>query len=609
MCGILGRISNKPANDAFSKGLNSMAHRGPDGYGIWQEGKISLGHRRLSIIDLTENGKQPMQWADRYVITFNGEIYNYIELREELEKKGVYCKSQSDTEVLLTLYANEGPSCLNKLNGMWAFAIYDKQEQVLFLSRDRMGKKPLFYVLDNEQFAFASEMKALYAFLQKVEPNTEVMEMAKNNAFSYESTDKCIIKGVKRFPAASFAYYQFGGELKPQIFWKPLDSLVKVPKSYEEQVQQFRELFIDACKIRMRSDVTVGTALSGGIDSSATISTMAYVAKHLQGTYSRDWQHAYVASFPGTFLDETKEASIVANHLGINATYLKIDPLKDIDKIFYYSYLFEDFYITSPIPFIQLYGQVKQNGTTVTLDGHGSDELFGGYPFDLHPKLADDYPNPIRMLQTKQTIEDARLNGQKLGFRSVYTEYLTFSKSKIKQLLLNSNQGKPADTRLDFLNNQLYQSSFKTILPTLLRNYDRYSMINGVEIRMPFLDHRLVSFAFSIPSSSKVRNGYTKAIVRDAMKDFFPDNIRLLKRKIGFNSPFTEWLKGPLKEWIRDELASRAFQQATFIEPQKVETFIESVISNDKATFHDGELAWISLMPFIWEKSLAYANA
>lgn len=608
MCGIIGRLSNKPANEAFNKGLHSIAHRGPDGFGILQEGNVSLGHRRLSIIDLTDNGKQPMHWADRYVITFNGEIYNYIELREELEKKGVYCKSQSDTEVLLALYATEGPTCLNKLNGMWALAIYDKQEQTIFLSRDRMGKKPLFYILDNEQFAFASEMKALYPFLRRVEPNAEVMEMAKEYAFSYESTDKCIIKGIHRFPAASFAFYKLGGALKLQTFWQPLDNLIQVPKSYQAQVEYFRELFIDACKIRMRSDVTVGTALSGGIDSSATISTMAYVAKHLQGPYSRDWQHAYVASFPGSFLDETKEASLVANHLGIKATYLTIDPLKDIDKLFYYSYLFEDFYITSPIPFVQLYGQVKQSGTTVTLDGHGSDELFGGYPFDLHPKLADDYPNPFRMLETKQTMEDARMDGKKLDLKSVFQEYKTLSKTKIKQVLLNSNQGKTENSKLDFLNNQLYKSSFTTILPTLLRNYDRYSMINGVEIRMPFLDYRLVSFAFSIPASSKVRNGYTKAIVRDAMKGFFPDDIRLLKRKIGFNSPFTEWLKGPLKEWAMDQLHSQDFISASFINSAEVKQQVIDVINNEQANFRDGELAWTALMPFIWEKSLSYAS-
>lgn len=609
MCGIIGRLSNKPANEAFLKGLQSIAHRGPDGFGIWQEGNISLGHRRLSIIDLTDNGKQPMHWADRYVITFNGEIYNYIELRDELNGKGIYCKSQSDTEVLLALYAIEGPRCLSKLNGMWAFAVYDKQEQTLFLSRDRMGKKPLFYILENEQFAFASEMKALYPFLQKIEPNAEVMEMAKGNAFSYESTSKCLIKGIQRFPAASFAFYQLGGQLKTQTFWQPLDNLIEVPKSYEAQVEQFRELLIDACKIRMRSDVTVGTALSGGIDSSATISTMAYVAKNLQGTYSRDWQHAYVASFPGSFLDETKEASLVANHLGIKATYLTIDPLKDIDKLFYYSYLFEDFYITSPIPFIQLYGQVKRSGTTVTLDGHGSDELFGGYPFDLHPKLSDDFPNPFTMLQTKQTIEDVRMDGKKLSLKNVYPEYKTFTKAKLKQFLGREHHLKPADERLDFLNNQLYQSSFKTILPTLLRNYDRYSMINGVEIRMPFLDYRLVSFAFSIPASSKVRNGYTKAIVRDAMKGFFPDDIRLLKRKIGFNSPFTEWLKGPLKDWAIDQLHSQDFKSSSFINQSEVKNQVMDVINNEKANFRDGELAWVALMPFIWERSLSYASA
>jgi asparagine synthase (glutamine-hydrolysing) len=161
---------------------------------------------------------------------------------------------------------------------------------------------------------------------------------------------------------------------------------------------------------------------------------------------------------------------------------------------------------------------------------------------------------------------------------------------------------------LDHLNKQLYRSSFETILPTLLRNYDRYSMINGVEIRMPFLDHRIVSFAFSIPGSSKVRKGYTKAIVRDAMKGFFPDDIRLLKRKIGFHSPITEWMKGPLKEWLSDQMECADFKNAALIDAKAVKTKVQSVMESPNATFLDGEEAWKSLMPFIWEKSLQYAR-
>ena len=602
MCGILGHIPSCELQ-YFKASLDTLQHRGPDGYGIWNDdrNRVSLGHRRLSIIDLSDNGKQPMEWGNRYVITFNGEIYNYIELRKELEQKGIQFRSQSDTEVLLALYATEGSKCLSKLNGMWAFAIYDKQENTLFLSRDRMGEKPLFYLQTGSLFAFASEMKALYKFLSKVEPDLEVIEMAKNNMFSYEATDRCLVKGIKRFPSASIGLYK-NGRLNIQTYWKPLDNLIKVPARYNEQVETFRDLFIDSCKIRMRSDVPVGTALSGGIDSSATISTMSFVAKNLEGVYSRDWQHAYVASFPGSFLDETEKAREVADYLHIGATYLDIDPLKDIDKLFYYSYLFEEFNVTAPIPFIALYGKIKESGTTVTLDGHGSDELFAGYGFDIGPKLLDDYPNPFRMQKTLQTISDSGLQANKISFGRVYLEAKNIRRKRYSPIYKQTT----GPGRLDNLNQRLYKSSFKNILPTLLRNYDRYSMINGVEIRMPFLDPRIISFAFSIPGTSKVRKGFTKSIVRDAMKGFFPDSIRLTKRKIGFNSPSTEWMKGPLKAWLMDEMESQSFKTATLIDPLAVKSDVVKLINDPAASFRDGEAAWEVLMPYVWEKSLQY---
>jgi asparagine synthase (glutamine-hydrolysing) len=605
MCGILG-IMPSAEKGAFQRALDKIEHRGPDGFGFWEDSayRISLGHRRLSILDLTDNAKQPMSWHDRYVITFNGEIYNYIELKKGLEQKGLKFRSQSDTEVLLALYAEEGPACLQKLNGMWALAIFDKQDGSLFISRDRMGKKPFFYINDGKRFAFASEMKALYGFLKEVQPNRQLIEGIKHNMFCYESTSKCLIEGISRFPAASYAYFR-NGKLDVFKFWDPMESLIDVPKSYNAQVEMFRELFIDACKIRMRSDVPIGTALSGGVDSSATISTMAYIARELKGDFTKDWQHGFVASFPGSSVDETKEAKLVADNINVGATYLTVDPLKDIENIFYYSYLFEEFYITSPIPFIQLYRKIKESGTTVTLDGHGSDELFGGYSFDLEPKKFDDYPNPLKIWETLQTIADSSDSGIKISPGRVFLEYKNISKRKfLKSTDKNLNRG---IKHLDNLNQQLYKSSFETILPTLLRNYDRYSMINGVEIRMPFLDHRIVSFAFSIPSSSKVRDGYTKAIVRDGMRGFIPDKIRLLKRKIGFSSPFNEWIRGPLKPWLMEEINSQEFNSASFIKSKEVKANFLAAMKNDHLTPLEGEAIWSSFMPYVWEKSLKYA--
>lgn len=594
MCGILG-VAGKIEQSSFKICLDTISHRGPDGYGIWSEEGITLGHRRLAIIDLSDNGKQPMHVLDRYVITFNGEIYNYREIKKELEQKGVKFFSASDTEVLVHAYHYWGQDCVNKFNGMWAFAIYDRSERTIFLSRDRMGKKPLFYITRNGFFAFASEMKALYPLLDNIQINYELVQKAKDNVFCYETTPYCLIKDIYRFPAASNGLYQ--DELKISKYWEPLDTLISVPKNYKDQVEQFRELFIDACRIRMRSDVPVGTALSGGLDSSATISTMAYVANNIHtDDYSKDWQHAFVASFPGSEIDETKYAREVVDYINIPATYLEIDPLKNIEKLDYYTYLFEEFYLTSPIPFIQLYGEVKKHGTTVTLDGHGSDELFGGYPFDMFEKIKDDYPDIFEMNRTIRTYLDSK--------KEAYTKWDSWRHT----LHHFRKGGAKLSGGLGAFNSQLYKSSFETALPTLLRNYDRYAMINSVEIRMPFLDHRIVSFAFSIPANAKVRNGYTKAIVRDAMKGFMPDSIAYRKDKIGFNSPFSDWIRGKLKPWINDIIQSNEFRQSHLIDHNEVIANVKKVIDSPVSNYQAGEKAWISLMPYFWEKSLQYAK-
>ncbi len=599
MCGILGLVGNINY-EKFEHCLIKLKHRGPDGFGIWNDEGITLGHRRLSIIDLTENGKQPMLFENKYAITFNGEIYNYLEIKLELEKLGYKFKSSSDTEVVLAAYHKWGESCFTKFNGMWAIGIWDKQNRTLFLSRDRMGKKPLFYAKTRYGFAFASEMKALYPLLESIEKNSPVINQALKDVFSYESTSECLIKGISRFPAASHGILK-DGHLNIKNYWTVSDDETPKLRRYEEQVEYLRHLFLDACKIRMRSDVQIGTALSGGLDSTATICAMASVANQQNASeklFKHDWQHAYVATFPGSEIDEKKYAKKVVDYLGIGATYLEINPLINIDKIFEYTYLFEELYLTSPIPFVQLYNQVKANGTTVTLDGHGSDELFAGYPFQFTRAAADAIPNPLKINNIVKTYRETLLKN-----KNYFYDFGTITYNG----LLNIAKGKK-QMQLDHLNNLLFQSTFETILPTLLRNYDRYSMINGVEIRMPFLDYRIVNFAFSIPWSSKIRNGYSKAIVRDAINPFSPKEITYRKSKIGFNSPFTEWIKGPLKQWINDEINSIDFNQSEIINSSDVRNKVKNVQQKPNASFMDGENAWKAIMPYVWEKSLKFSN-
>ncbi|MFZ5502758.1 MAG: asparagine synthase (glutamine-hydrolyzing) [Pseudomonadota bacterium] len=613
MCGIFGHIGYLPKQPA-QHCTDTLAHRGPDGSGLWHTPEVTLGHRRLSILDLSDNAKQPMSFADgRYHITFNGEIYNFLEIRTELESKGYRFHSQSDTEVVLAAFAAWGEACLLRFNGMWAFAIWDAHEKSLFLSRDRFGKKPLFYAhLPGAKFAFASEMKAIFPLLNGVRANTRLVKDT-SRIFLYESTDECVIEGIKRFPAGHSGWLK-DGKLEIKRWWNTLDHLPSVPEKYEEQVEQFRELFLDACRLRMRSDVPLGTALSGGLDSSATISCMAHIATHGKTMrMGESWQHAFVAAFPGTPLDETHYAQMVTDHIGIDATIINIDPLQAMGKLDDYFYLFEDLYITSPIPFMQTYAAVKAHGVSVTLDGHGADELFGGYNFDYLIALKDAGWNLKQAYEIIGTYYDG-LPQDSAQFTKMPSKSRFISEYHARQIAkkvlkrgsryVSRDVQHPQWGHLDHLNQQLYTSTHETTLPTLLRNYDRYSMVNGVEIRMPFMDHRVVSFAFALPWTAKIRKGFSKAIVRDAMAPFMPHEVAYRKTKIGFNSPVVDWMQGPLKPFLLDTISSQSFKGSELISPQQVADAIRYVINNADAKFVDGERAWTLLTPHLWERAV-----
>ena len=607
MCGILGTV---PATDKtlFKRSLDTLYHRGPDAYGIESFGdEVSLGHRRLSILDLSENGRQPMlDKSERYAVVFNGEIYNFLEIKKELEKKGHTFKSTSDTEVLLYAFIEYGPQCVKKFNGMWALAIWDKEKKELFLSRDRYGKKPMFYSFVNGKFIFASEMKAIYPFLDRLEISKD-FHWCKNNIFAYENTDKCLIEGIKRFPFGHNGWFR-NGKLTTERYWNTLDTLVEVPKSYGEQVERFRELFFESCKLRMRSDVTIGTALSGGLDSSCTISAMANLAKNNQ-SFAKDWQHAFVATFPGTPLDESYYAKKVTDHIGIQGTFININPLEHWNKLEEYFYLFEDLYLTSPIPMIATYGAVKKHGVTVTLDGHGADEMFSGYGHLLEA-LWDSKFNPKSTLDVLRTYQDTQKENSQYYHDSVLKLYLKYIIPKIGKTVLGkkhkSNDRDHKNFRqMDNFSRSLYSLFHETILPTLLRNYDRYAMINSVEIRMPFMDHRLVSYVFSLPYSSKFGGGYTKKLVRDAIDPYLPKEVTWRKSKIGFNSPTVDWMQNELKEWFLDTVHGKDFETSALLDnPLELRQKITNVAQKKNNNLSYAQNCWNELTPFIWEKSV-----
>lgn len=609
MCGILGTVPYTPYEE-FKPTLDTLYHRGPDSFGIEViDTDVTLGHRRLSILDLSESGHQPMKNNDgRYTVVFNGEIYNFLEIKKDLAAKGHSFKSTSDTEVLLKAYIEWGEQCVLKFNGMWALAIWDRETKQLFMSRDRYGKKPLFYANINGKFVFASEMKAIYPYFKQLNVSDDFHWM-KKNIFFYEATEKCLIKGIKRFPAGHSGVYK-NGKLTTYRYWNTLDHLVEVPKTYNEQVEKFRELFMDACKLRMRSDVTIGTALSGGLDSSATISAMANLSKN-SNSYSEDWQHAFVAAFPGTPLDESKYAKMVTDHLGIGATFINIEPLKHWNKLEEYFYLFEDLYITSPLPMIMLYESVKKNGVTVTLDGHGADELLSGYQQGNLESLWDARWSPSKTKDIlsiyQDSINEDKVQYQRTGSSKLYTGYMSkkLGKKLLGKKMPSVDNNHPNFKKLDNHAQYLYAMFHENILPTLLRNYDRYAMINSVEIRMPFMDHRIVSFVNSLPYSSKIGNGYTKRIVRDALDPYLPKEVTWRKSKVGFSSPIVDWMQNDLREWFMDTVNSSSFLRSDLISnPEGLKTKITQIVDGKINDFTVAQKCWSDFSPYIWEKAV-----
>lgn len=605
MCGILGAIPSVNRS-FFKKALDTIAHRGPDGEGIWQgDFDIILGHRRLSILDTSENAAQPMKFTERYHIVFNGEIYNFIEIRKELEILGHVFTNKSDTEVLLRAFVHWGERFLERLNGMWAFAIWDKEKKSLFLSRDRMGEKPLFYIHQNERFIFASEQKALLPFLDEVKPSDQFHEFSRNS-YSYEGTEMTLFKNINRFPSAHYAWF-CNGKIEKKRYWSPQSSKLTLPKIYEERVEYLRELLLDSCRLRLRSDVPVGTALSGGIDSSAIASSIAHVVK--QGQSERipeNWQNAFVASFPNTVMDESLPARKIAEYLKVRFIEIPIIPDVAVKDITNWSYLFEEIHEVNPIPHITLYKNMRVHGVKVSLDGHGGDELFCGYESSILHALPSAFMNSSNVKMILETYSDIHPQNEQFGGMNLMRILPYLAKSKFAEwrrvksdFIMNE-----FSSSCDSLGKHLFGLTFGTVLPTLLRNYDRYSMINGVEIRIPLLDYRIVDFAFALNWNDKVRNGYSKAILRDAVKPWLPEGIVSNKTKIGFAPPIIDWMRGPLREYLLDETRSKAFEHSNLVNASNLRKSINNIIAGSElATLYNAEKVWKEFSIYLWEQA------
>ena len=594
MCGLFGCIGRISGEKAYQC-IKQISHRGPDAMAVKEVGGGMFGHARLSILDISDSANQPMtDSTGRYWIVYNGEVYNFLELRKELETEGYRFRTDSDTEVVLYAYIAWGEEFQNKCNGMWSIAIWDSLKKECFFSRDRFGVKPLYYLKQNDCFYFASEMKAFFPIMNERKINYSIFE--KKDYFAYEATENCCIRDIKKIPAGHCGCFR-DGSLHIRRWWNTLEHLMEVPKEYGEQIELLRELFLDACKVRMRSDVPIGTALSGGVDSSAVAGAMKYISQSGAAFINKDWQHAFVASMPGTVNDETQYAEAAAEYIGLRVRKVMVNAAGSPSELLRFMYICEDPYITCPIPFMQTYGSIAKEGIKVTVDGHGADELFGGYGFDLFHAALEVRGDSGACKEIWETYNDMALPEHRITFRHLLDKLEEIN--QIKEAKKGTeNEG------LSVFNRRLYEQTHEEVLPTLLRCYDRYSMGNGLEIRMPFMDYRIVCFAFSIPMQSKINGGYTKKIVRDVAAPFMDKKVMYKKAKVGFNSPMTEWLQGDMKEFVLDTVHSREFLECELLNPLDVTIKVSEFYKRKQIAYTEGENIWISLVPFLWKKAM-----
>ena len=571
MCGIAGiwHLDNQPVEqEIIDRFTDIMAHRGPDGRGTWCDDKagLALGHRRLAIFDLSASGLQPLHSeCKRYVLVFNGEIYNFIELRKELENKGRRFITETDSEVLLESYIEWGEDCQLRLNGMWAFAIWDRQEQSLFLSRDRFSIKPLHYSYDGRHFAFASELRP-FLCLPFLRGGLDPVgwRLAYERASHSAGSQGTILAGVRQLPGGwSLRIFQD----KPSRlvrWWNTLDHLETPPKRFEDQVSRFMELFRQACGLRMRSDTSIATALSGGVDSGSVYTMLANIATeefNPSHRMQRDWSRAFVAAYRNTSNNEEEMAMRLVGELGGAGSVIPIFPPDNLDEFDRVSSDAEAICWDIPIGPWKVYQAMRRAGIYVSLDGHGGDETLAGYAHLIIPAMHDalfPVPHPLRLWHHWRLLSAINFKGY--GFPPLQLRDILWPHNRTyTATLFNEFHKDKTRLRKETLRHWLYEETHYTGLTTNLRDFDRLSMAHGVEVRTPFLDWRLVCYAFSLPGHSKLGKGYTKRILRSAMRGLMPDFIRLERVKHGFGSPMADWKVSCVKNYILDAVNDQTF--------------------------------------------------
>ena len=554
MCGIAGYIyldDKKIAENlsTIKRMTDVIAHRGPDGEGSYFGQNFVFGHRRLAIVDLSDAGHQPMVYQNRYVITYNGEIYNFPELRKELISNGYVFFSNTDTEVIMAAYDYWGVKCLKKFNGMWAFVIYDKELRKFFISRDRFGIKPLYYLKKDNKFIFSSEVKAISAYSEdSLSPNISYLKQYFQNG-PKEYISETAFCDVFRFPHAS--YFLGSAEelnhLKVEKFWEIKSNLSNerfCPDQAAAYAQQYYDLLYDAVKLRLRADVKVGSALSGGLDSSSIVYLVNQQLREL-GREEQQETFSSVYKTKGTeHCDESTFIDLLAQELSVRSNQIEPEetniPTEHEKMIF----SMENPPESTCMSGWHTFKKVSESNVVVTLDGQGADEQLAGYV----PYIAT-YLTSLSIVDFYKEIPFfAKIPGaKKYLLRSFIMNHfkLIFGEKNLVRFA-QKILGKKINLNL----NVTLEESINAGLLTLIHYSDHVSMGHSIESRMPFMDYRLVEFLASVPSCYKMHNGWTKYIARLAFNNKLPDDICWRVDKMGWPIPEEKWFKGGLKEWI-----------------------------------------------------------
>jgi asparagine synthase (glutamine-hydrolysing) len=615
MCGILGKIflesSAKLDKNRFVEGLSTMYHRGPDGYGVFYNNRVALGHRRLSIIDLSEGGKQPMTSADgKVVLNFNGEIYNYLEIKADLLKKGYQFRTDSDTEVLLYAFYDKGIACLDDLIGMFAFCIYDGRNDTTYLVRDRLGIKPLYFTENKGDVTFASEIKAI---LQVENRPFERNEMAVSSymSFRYAILNDTYFEGISSLPAGHFLTIK-NGEITETEYWDVADKFQEqaIDKGEEYYIAELRRLLHSAVKYRMIADVPVGSFLSGGVDSSVVAALMSLETENPVNTFT--------IGFDEEGYNEFEYADMVADRYKTNHREIKLtgkDYLTTMEKLI--SLKDGPLSVPNEVP-LHLMSKELKKYITVVLSGEGADEIFGGYgrlfrsPFDYQR-----WKNQSKFDFSEEEASQFMLNyHQKYGDKifdseldHFYDQYCyTGIEDKIK--LLN-----PPVIQTDYemrlrdkfhqyfqkipdaaYENKIMYAFEKVHIVGLLHRVDMTTMGASVEARVPFVDHRVVEFAFTIPlkyklkwnsdkdyflsrvlNSSQISENHDtpKYILKKAYEDLLPNEV-LYRKKMGFPVPLNNWFGGAFKQYAKEILLDKRTQERGQINSKNIEKWLNA---------------------------------